>query len=277
MHRLIKTIAETWRFLDHTTLGPNFDALQSFAYDDTFSTMIGQQHAEAMVRTWVHHDTVVLGIQDSRLPHIEEGRAYLESKGYRVIVRNSGGLAVLLDEGVLNISLIMKEEKALSIDAGYELMYELIKRMFSSFAVDINAYEIVGSYCPGSFDLSIGGRKFAGISQRRIRGGIAVQIYLCVNGSGSKRAEVIRQFYHHAVNGQPTKFTYPTVLPETMASLSELLNEELTVTEVMRRLLLTLQEEGVHLIPHSLSTKEMSLFSEQYQRVLARNEKVLHH
>ena len=83
----------------------------------------------------------------------------------------------------------MKEEKGLSIDAGYELMYELIKKMFSSFEVEINAYEIVGSYCPGSFDLSIGGKKFAGISQRRIRGGIAIQIYLCISGSGSERAE----------------------------------------------------------------------------------------
>jgi lipoate-protein ligase A len=39
------------------------------------------------------------------------------------------------------------------------------------------------SYCPGKFDLSIDGKKFAGISQRRVRGGIAVQIYLCVEGN----------------------------------------------------------------------------------------------
>ncbi len=170
----------------------------------------------------------------------------------------------------------MKEEKGLSIDAGYELMYELIKKMFSSFEVEINAYEIVGSYCPGSFDLSIGGKKFAGISQRRIRGGIAIQIYLCISGSGSERAEMIRQFYHHAVQGEQTKFTYPIVSPATMASLSELLDEELTVADVTRRLLVTLQAEGAQLIPHSLTSEEMHLFSEQYERVLARNEKVLH-
>lgn len=276
MEGFIQATAKTWRFLDHTTFGPNFDALQSFAYDDTFCTMIGQQHAAPMIRTWVHHDTVVLGIQDSRLPYIDDGRTYLEEQGYRVIVRNSGGLAVMLDEGVLNISLIIKEEKGLSIDAGYELMYELIRKMFSSFDAEIKAYEIVGSYCPGSFDLSISGKKFAGISQRRIRGGIAVQIYLCVNGVGRKRAEVIRQFYEHAVQEEPTRFTYPIVVPGTMASLSELLCEEMTVADVMKRLLLTVQAEGVQIIPHSLTNEEMSLFSEQYERVLARNEKVLY-
>ena len=61
-----------------------------------------------------------------------------------------------------------------------------------------------------------------------------------------------------------------------MASLSELLDEELTVADVTRRLLVTLQAEGAQLIPHSLTSEEMHLFSEQYERVLARNEKVLH-
>ena len=73
----------------------------------------------------------------------------------------------------------------------------------------IEAYEIVGSYCPGSYDLSIDGRKFAGISQRRLRQGIAVQVYLCVEGSGAERAELIREFYELGLARRETKFTYP--------------------------------------------------------------------
>ena len=67
--------------------------------------------------------------------------------------------------------------------------------MFADFEVEIEAREIVGSYCPGSYDLSIAGKKFAGISQRRIRNGVAVQIYLCVSGSGQERAQLIKDFY----------------------------------------------------------------------------------
>ena len=54
-------------------------------------------------------------------------------------------------------------------------------------------------HTPGSYDLSIHNQKFAGISQRRVRGGIAVQIYLCVEGSGAERAEMMKAFYEHAL------------------------------------------------------------------------------
>jgi octanoyl-[GcvH]:protein N-octanoyltransferase len=271
----IPFISDTWRVIDHTTFGPDFDALRSFAYDDTLCTFVGQRDTLSTVRAWVHHNTIVLGIQDSRLPKIEEGQAYLEANGYKAIVRNSGGLAVVLDAGVLNFSLIIKEEKGRSIDAGYELMYSVIKKMFTSYEVNIDAYEIVGSYCPGSYDLSIGGKKFAGISQRRIRGGIAVQIYLCISGSGSGRAELIKHFYDIATDGQETKFTYPAIDPDTMASLQELLDVDLSITDVMKTLLLTIQSEGVQLTVQPFSEAEQNLFLENYERVVNRNKKAL--
>ena len=84
-------------------------------------------------------------------------------------------------------------------------MYLLICKMFEDEDVDIHTHEIEQSYCPGKFDLSIDGKKFAGISQRRVRGGIAVQIYLCVEGSGSKRAAMMRDFINtHSKEKQPS-------------------------------------------------------------------------
>ena len=50
--------------------------------------------------------------------------------------------------------------------------------------------------------LSIDGRKFAGISQRRLRQGIAVQVYLCIEGSGAERAELIRELYKVGVKAK---------------------------------------------------------------------------
>lgn len=275
MNQNLLIFTNKWRFIDHSTLGPAFNALQSFAYDDTICTTAGVTGLSTL-RSWVHHQTIVLGTQDSRLPHIEDGMNYLNGQGYRVIVRNSGGLAVVLDEGVLNLSLIMKEDKKISIDAGYELMVELIKDVFKPYGKEIQAYEIVGSYCPGSFDLSIDGRKFAGISQRRIRGGIAVQIYLCITGSGSQRAEMIREFYAHAVQGSPTKFDYPKIQPETMASLSELLDTSLTVSDVMMKTLQSMQRMGAVLSMDGLTTAEISLYEQNIIRVTQRNNRCLH-
>ena len=82
-------------------------------------------------------------------------------------MRNSGGLGVVLDQGVLNISLIFKGQTEATIDEAFTVMYLLICKMFEDEDVEISTHEIERSYCPGKFDLSIDGKKFAGISQRR--------------------------------------------------------------------------------------------------------------
>ena len=269
------TIPE-WRFVDESMTLRNRSALESFAADDTLCHLVGQQMSMPVVRTWVHAPTVVLGIQDHRLPHIADAIPVLENAGYNVIVRNSGGLAVVLDEGVLNISLVLSEhDSSIDIPAGYEVMLAFVRRLFPEAADRIEAYEIVGSYCPGSYDLSIGGRKFAGISQRRLRQGIAVQIYLCVEGSGAERAELIRDFYNTGLQGEETKFTYPSIQPEVMASLSELLDMPLTVSDVNIRTQLLLREVAENIFMGGFEPEEMDLYTFYLSRVVERNQKML--
>jgi octanoyl-[GcvH]:protein N-octanoyltransferase len=264
-----------WRIIDQSTAGRHFQALQSFGTDDTLCASVGSGRAPATARTWVHHNTIVLGIQDTKLPFLKEGRQFLEEQGYQSIVRNSGGLAVVLDEGVLNISLILPEkEKGIDINRGYDTMWELVQNMFKEYNKKIEAREIVGSYCPGSYDLSIEGKKFAGISQRRLKKGVAVQIYLCVNGSGSQRAQLIQRFYEIAKRGQQTKFGYPEIVPEVMASLSELLDTPLTISDCLLRLLNQLKKNSDTLYAGQLNELELELLPGYYQRIVERNEKL---
>jgi octanoyl-[GcvH]:protein N-octanoyltransferase len=137
------------------------------------------------------------------------------------------------------------------------------------------AYEIVGSYCPGSYDLSIGGKKFAGISQRRMRGGVAVQIYLCVDGSGSERAALIGEFYKRGLKGEETKFQYPEIRPEVMASLVELLGVPLTVADIHTALLNVLHKNSELFYSGQLSAEESELLPDNIKRMWDRNEKAL--
>ncbi|MGE7622140.1 lipoate--protein ligase family protein [Viridibacillus sp. NPDC096237] len=265
-----------WRFWDQSVSGIGHSPLESFAADDTLCHLVGQDMSPTTVRTWVHDRSVVLGIQDHRLPHIVDGMDYLRAKGFSPIVRNSGGLAVVLDPGVLNISIVLSERHShIDINTGYDVMVELIKTLFPKAAERVEAYEIVGSYCPGSYDLSIGGKKFAGISQRRLRQGIAVQIYLCIEGSGSERASLIRDFYEKGLQGEQTKFDYPQVRPEVMASLSELLDEKLTVQQTVIDLQKLLMELSDELQISSLQQEEMELYSFYLNRVFERNKKML--
>jgi octanoyl-[GcvH]:protein N-octanoyltransferase len=266
-----------WRFINQSLTISKESPLYSFATDDTLCELVGQLQSPPVIRTWVHQSSVVLGIQDHRLPYIQDGMNLLNARGYAPIVRNSGGLAVVLDEGVLNVSIILSEQQEkMSINTGYDVMVELIRHIFPEIAEQIEAYEIVGSYCPGSYDLSVEGKKFAGISQRRIRQGVAVQIYLCIEGSGSERAALIRDFYEESLRGEETKFVYPTVNPNVMASVSEIMGVELTVQQIVDRIQTLLQNYVEVEDSTTLHEDEQEKFDFYYNRIIERNQKMLH-
>ena len=153
-------------------------------------------------------------------------------------------------------------------------MYLLICKMFENENVDIDTKEIEHSYCPGRFDLSIDGKKFAGISQRRVRGGIAVQIYLCVEGSGEERAEMMHEFYERALKGETTKFKYPNIKPECMASLETLLHRDIKVQDVMFQLLYAIKDLGGHLNMDPITEDEWQRYEGYFDKMIERNEKM---
>src|SRR5690625_8033509 len=124
-HKVMKH--STFRLLDHsnqtTFHQKDYTALTSFAIDDALTLSISNQQSPPTMRLWVHEDTVVLGIPDSRLPHIEAGIQLLADSGYKASIRSSGGLAVALDQGVVNISIILLDiKKTIIHDVYVELL-----------------------------------------------------------------------------------------------------------------------------------------------------------
>lgn len=265
----------TFRYIDQTEFGNVFSAMQSFAVDDALCISVGQDYSSPTARFWVHDQTIVLGIQDVRLPYIKDAVTWLKQQGYEVLVRNSGGLAVLLDKGVLNLSLIFSNSKQLGIHEGYQAMVEFIELLFKDYPKKIEAYEITESYCPGTYDLSIDGKKFAGISQRRVKNGTAVQIYLCVEGDGAMRADIIRQFYQLGHRNEPQSFTYPKINPERMASLSQLLGVNLTVEDVRNQMIVMLTKLADRVESKSLQGLEVEWYQKRFDQMIKRNEKAL--
>ncbi|AXF56448.1 lipoate--protein ligase family protein [Salicibibacter kimchii] len=262
-----------WRWLNHSEKGLAYSPLHSFAYDDTLCESVGKQDAFPTVHTWVHKPTIVLGTLDSRLPSIHRAIEQQNKNGFDTIVRNSGGLAVFLDPGILNISLIVKDTKTFTINAAYTFMWNFVREMYRDATHEILTGEVVGSYCPGNFDLSIGGTKFAGISQRRLRNGISIQVYLAITGTGSERAEIIRQFYQ-AAGGDHNPST-PTVEPRTMASLSELYKREMTIADSEARMKRVFNDHGITLTPAQLSSNEEIRFQKRLDLIHGRNKKIL--
>lgn len=198
------------------------DPLYSFALDELLCRSTGQG-GPAVCHIWRHPHAFIMGLRDSRLPSAGEAGRWLASQGWDTAVRNSGGAAVPLDRGVVNLSLILPKSTAMDFHFhhDFERMYGLIRHALLDTGFDIEKGEIAGAYCPGDFDLSIGGLKFCGIAQRRQAHAFIVQAFVIAEGSGQERAQLVRSFYEKAAaGGEPAD--YPLVTDTSTASLEEL-------------------------------------------------------
>jgi octanoyl-[GcvH]:protein N-octanoyltransferase len=230
------------------------DILFPFAYDELMCRKVGEG-AAPVVHLWRHEKALVLGLRDRRLPMAELGMNWLSAQGYQVGVRSSGGAAVPLDPGVLNISLIVPiSDGKQNFQTGFELMRQLIATTMQRFGVAIETGEVIGSYCPGTYDLAVDGRKFCGISQRRQHKAFVVQAFVVVEGHAERRGHMVRMFYEMASGevlddglnpvGTPT-LDYPHVKPSTMGSLVSLAaGKGVTMRTFIMALMETMQAWG---------------------------------
>ncbi len=219
-----------WRLLDSSAFPLVGEALLPFAVDELECRLIGKG-AQPLLHIWRHKRAFILGLRDRKLERAHLAMEALGKRGYAVAVRNSGGAAVPLDDGVLNISLILPNPSGITklhddfaILAGLiqETTYRLagnVEGLATNVAVDVG--EIAGAYCPGAFDLAIEGRKFCGIAQRRQTGAYIVQAFIVIEGVGAERARLVADYYRDAAGANESG--YPIVNEQTTASLQELI------------------------------------------------------
>lgn len=251
-------------------------AISHFALTDALMGYAGKQK-QAIIHFWPTTDLIILGMMDTKLPYFNDALDELKANGKDSIVRNSGGLAVVGDEGVLNFSIILPEagDKRISIDEGYNIMLLLIHSALKQYGQTIEAYEIEASYCPGDYDLSINGQKFAGISQRRLKSGMAIMIYISVNGDQKKRAELIKSFYETGLKNQSVKWHYPNIDPNVMATLEDLLGITLTVSDMENLILQALKNLNSTIQNGEYTEELIADYKIGFQKMIRRNEQML--
>jgi octanoyl-[GcvH]:protein N-octanoyltransferase len=213
-------LPDSFSVIDSTSDIFEGDILYPFAIDEILCRQVGEGKKGPSMHIWRHHKAFVLGLRDRKLPYSLEAMDWLEDQGYRVTVRNSGGAAVPLDPGVINLSIILpNHDQRMDFHQDFEIMYEVIKNSLRS-SDSVNKGEILGAYCPGDFDLSIAGKKFCGIAQRRQTKAFVIQAFIVVQGNGKENAELVKEFYQLASGGSPNP-NHPIVTPQSMASLQE--------------------------------------------------------
>lgn len=211
------------RLLDTVSRPYTGEVLVPFSLDEAYARLCAKdQTLPPLVHLWRHERAVVLGSRDAKLPNAAGAIRELQTKGIETAVRQSGGAAVPLGPGVVNLSLVMPAGAIdLNPEPFFVRMVELIRAALGTAGARMHSGEVAGAYCPGSYDLAIGGLKFCGIAQRRLTRAVAVQAFVNVEGSGREYGEQVLSFYRRAAQGSFVQ-NYPQVRPERMASLAEL-------------------------------------------------------
>lgn len=201
------------------------DVLSPLAWEELACRQVGKGAAPVM-HLWRHPSALVIGHRDRRLPYAPQAMERMRSAGISVCVRPSGGAAVMLDRGVLNLSLILPNpQRAISLHEDFRLMAGLIAEALAPWSAEAQTGEITGSFCPGDYDVSVRGRKFCGIAQRRQAKAYIITAFVMIEGSGAERAQAVQRFYAAAAGDTPADMhqpDYPRVNPATMGSLAEL-------------------------------------------------------
>ncbi|MFB8376869.1 lipoate--protein ligase family protein [Paenibacillus taichungensis] len=194
--------------------------LEAFAWEEVMCRQVGEGHLP-VAHIWRHPDAFVAGLRDRRLPQAVEAMERIRSQGTAVCVRPSGGAAVPLNPGVVNVSLILPNPgRAINIHDDFREMASLIAESLTPWSSQARTGEIEGAFCPGDYDVSVGGLKFCGIAQRRQAKAYIITAFIIVEGQGDHLAADVRKFYQDAADGASEG--YPDVRPGRMASLYEL-------------------------------------------------------
>jgi lipoate-protein ligase A len=128
-----------------------------------------------IVRIWTNRRCIVTPRRQLALPAFSEAAQAMAVAGWPVVLRRSGGTAIVHRPGVLNISLIRIEaEDAQGIQAHYRTFLWLLTRACAEIDIDCDTGRAPGAYCDGEYNLLVHGRKVGGTAMFRRRAGASV-------------------------------------------------------------------------------------------------------
>jgi lipoate-protein ligase A len=152
---------------------------------------------------WRSQPALLVSRSDTRLPRFAAARDQLRTQGWPVMPRKSGGGACPVGPATVQVSIIEPAHPAATLRAKYAALAAVITPVLAGYGIAARAELVVGAYCPGSHDLAVGGRKFAGMAQHWFRNRLGLR---CIITSASVNVEeppdmlarVVNQFYSSA-------------------------------------------------------------------------------
>jgi len=154
---------------------------------------------QRLLLLWRAPCALTVGCSDTRLRNFSDAADRLLAKGWPVVIRQGGGSACPVSKGTLQIALARIALPEVTIDAAYIELTSIIRSVLESYGMKVEVREQPGAFCPGRYDVSVNGRKVAGLSQHwhRCNGRMIVTTAatLIVEEDTEEIARIVNLFY----------------------------------------------------------------------------------
>ncbi len=144
------------------------------AVDETLAQEVGSGSASSLLRIWTGRRAIVVPRWQL---HDRTDLVVIDSNdgAWPICPRASGGTAVAHGAGTLNLSLIVPlRNGAPTIHAAYDTWNAILDDTLQRLNVHVDTARIDQAFCAGSYDVSVDGRKLAGVAQARRHGSVLV-------------------------------------------------------------------------------------------------------
>ena len=173
------------------------------AHQQALADELTSQSCARSLILWRCKPALLVTRSETRLPNFAGAAAEMRASGWPILLRKSGGSACPVGSGTMQVSMIEPAVAGETMTVKYLDLAGLLRSTLRFFHIAPRIGSVEGSYCPGSYDLAVDGKKIAGMSQRWFRNRVGI---LCVVTTGSLNIEeapdalaaVVNQFYREA-------------------------------------------------------------------------------
>ncbi|MCY0889257.1 MAG: ligase [Alicyclobacillaceae bacterium] len=202
------------------------DAEANLQLDDVLGEQVGRGERSPLLRIWRHAkvEGLVVSRRDVALPAAAAAAERMRAWGYPVFVRGTGGTAVPHGRTVLNLSLIFPRiaEPTPTTDALYRLLCQPLLNWLWQLGMAGTVGPVPDSYCDGSYNVIVQGKKLAGTAQTW-RGGLAglvssrpgyILAHACIpiDSPLDRYIQAINRFYEQSGNAYRANLETATTL-----------------------------------------------------------------
>lgn len=185
-----------------TTSGAAFDDFKTADLGLTRQQRLAEEvrcDLQHLLLLWRAPSALIVGRNDTRLRNFSDAADRLSVEGWPVVIRRSGGVACPVSRGTLQIALARIALPDTTIDAAYMELTGIIRSVLESYGLKVEIRKQADAFCPGRYDISVDGRKVAGLSQhwRQCNGRVTVTTAatLIVEEDAEEIARIVNLFY----------------------------------------------------------------------------------